>query len=79
MARVGKKKGEVTTLYCESCRWSTELPLSSTQDSVVVPCAHCSAPLYWHRCGSCGLCYAGGSQPSCPICDDDSLDDLPFD
>jgi hypothetical protein len=79
MARVGKKKGEVATLYCESCSWSTELPLASTRDSVVVPCAHCGAPLYWHRCGSCGLCYAGGSEPRCPICDDDSLDDLAFD
>ena len=76
---MAKKKGEVVTLYCERCTWSTELPLSQTEHSVVVPCSHCETPLYWHRCESCGLCYAGGQVPKCTICDDDSLDDVTFD
>jgi hypothetical protein len=68
---VAKKKGEVVTLYCERCTW--------TEQSVVVPCSHCAEPLYWHRCTTCGLCYAGASTPKCSICDDDSLDDVTFD
>jgi hypothetical protein len=79
LKRVAKKKGEVVTLYCERCTWSSELPLAQTEHSVVVPCSHCAEPLYWHRCEGCGLCYAGGSKPKCSICDDDSLDDITFD
>lgn len=76
---MAKKKGEVVTLYCERCTWSTELPLAQTEHSVVVPCSHCEQALYWHRCERCGLCYAGTSTPKCSICDDDSLDDVTFD
>jgi hypothetical protein len=79
LAAVKRKKGEVVTLYCDSCRWSTELPLARTEESIVIECAHCRAPLYWHRCPSCELCYAGTSVPKCPSCDDDSLDDVSFD
>lgn len=77
---MAKKKGEVVTLYCEHCTWSTELALARTEESLCVPCSHCHEPLYWHRCPSCELCYAGGQEPNCPICnEDDSLEEITFD
>jgi len=76
---VAKKKGEVVTLYCEGCSWSSELPMADTERSVTIPCAHCGAALHWHRCEGCGLGYVGGSEPTCPICSDSSLDDVSFD
>jgi len=74
--RVKRRKGEVITLYCSSCTWSTELPMADTERSCVVPCAHCGKPLYWHACEHCGLKYVGGAAPRCPLCDDSSLDGL---
>ena len=76
---VAKKKGEIITLYCEHCRWSTELPLVSTEQNVEIPCAHCGEHLYWHHCPACGLGYAGKRTPACPVCEDASLDDISFD
>lgn len=64
------------TLHCVRCNWGTELAMASTNASTVVPCAHCGEPLYWHCCAGCGLCYLGTATPSCPSCDDASLDEL---
>jgi hypothetical protein len=50
--------------------------LADTEASCVIQCAHCGSAIYWHRCEQCGLCYAGGEAPRCPICDDPSLDQL---
>jgi primosomal protein N' len=73
---VKRRKGEVVTLYCSSCSWSTELPLAETESSRVVSCTHCGKPIYWHACEQCGLKYVGNAMPECPICDDGSLDSL---
>jgi len=75
---VAKRKGEVVTLHCAHCRWSTELPMGDTQQSTVVPCAHCAKPLHWHRCEACGLCYLGEPTPRCPSCEEPSLDELEY-
>jgi len=53
--------------------------MADTERSVTIPCAHCGAALHWHRCEGCGLGYVGGSEPTCPICSDSSLDDVSFD
>jgi hypothetical protein len=75
--QVKRRKGEVITLYCSGCSWSTELAMADTETSRVVPCAHCGKSLYWHVCEQCGLKYVGAAEkPACPICDDDSLDSL---
>jgi hypothetical protein len=50
--------------------------MADTEESRVVPCAHCGKPLYWHSCAGCGLKYVGSEQPKCPICDDSALDEL---
>ena len=71
-----RKKGECVTLHCGRCGWGTELPMEQTASSTVIPCAHCSEPLFWHRCEGCGLCYLGNRTPGCPSCDDPSLDEL---
>jgi len=73
---VKKRKGESVTLHCERCGWGTELPMADTEHSTVVPCTHCQAPLHWHCCDTCGLCYLGAETPRCPSCDDPSLDEL---
>jgi hypothetical protein len=73
---MGRRKGEAVTLHCSHCTWGTELPLADTEASCVIQCAHCGSAIYWHRCEQCGLCYAGGEAPRCPICDDPSLDQL---
>jgi hypothetical protein len=73
---VKRKNGECVTLHCERCGWGTELPMQQTEQSTTVPCAHCAALLHWHRCAECGLCYLGAPAPSCPSCDDPSLDEL---
>jgi primosomal protein N' len=73
---VKKRKGEAITLYCSACSWSTDLPMAQAAESAVVPCAHCGQALYWHACARCGLRYAGTAEPTCPICDDASLDQL---
>lgn len=52
--------------------------MADTARSTVIACAHCSEPLHWHRCESCGLCYAGEATPRCPSCDDPSLDELEY-
>jgi hypothetical protein len=77
---VARKKGEVVTLYCTHCTWSTELALAAMQDSQVIACVHCSSPIYWHVCPTCGLKFVGQEAPHCPICDGDaSLEDVSFD
>lgn len=76
---MARKKGEVVTLYCEGCTWSSELPMAATEQSVTIPCAHCGKPLHWHRCAQCGLGYVGAAEPSCPICSDSTLDEVSFD
>lgn len=73
-----KKKGENVTLLCARCRWSTELAMSATEQSTIVPCAHCGEPLYWHCCATCGLRYMGEADPRCPSCEDPSLDELEY-
>jgi NAD-dependent SIR2 family protein deacetylase len=77
--RVRRRKGEVITLYCSQCTWSTELPMADTESSQVIPCSHCKALLYWHRCARCDLRYAGAAEPRCPICDDPGDGDLTLD
>lgn len=74
-----RKKGEAVKLHCSRCNWSTDVAMADTSSSQVFACAHCDAPIYWHACESCGLCYAGVEKPSCPVCDDTSLDDVSFD
>lgn len=76
MTRVRRKKGEVVTLRCARCTWSSELPLAETEHSTVIACVHCGEPIYWHCCATCGLCYVGEAAPQCPSCDDPSLDEL---
>lgn len=76
---MAKKKGEVVTLYCEACTWSSELPMTDTERSVTIPCVHCGASLHWHRCATCALGYVGGAEARCPICDDSELDEVSFD
>lgn len=66
---VKRRKGECITLHCAQCSWSTELPMADTDESQVVPCAHCKALLYWHCCASCGLKYVGSAEPCCALCD----------
>ncbi len=73
------EKGEAVKLHCARCTWSTEIPMADTDASQVIPCVHCAALLYWHRCATCALCYAGSEAPSCPVCDDLGLDDVSFD
>jgi hypothetical protein len=70
-----RRKGESVTLHCERCNWGTELAMQDIEHSTVVPCAHCGASLYWHRCDGCGLCYLGGPEPRCACCDDPALDE----
>jgi hypothetical protein len=70
-----RKKGEVVSLQCARCGWSNEVPLRDTVDSTVVACVHCGASIYWHRCGTCGLCYLGEATPACPLCDAPPLDE----
>jgi DNA-directed RNA polymerase subunit RPC12/RpoP len=72
-------KGEVVSLQCARCGWSNELPLRVTEQSAVIPCTHCAASIYWHRCEHCGLCYLGEATPACPSCDDSELDPIEFD
>jgi len=74
-----RKKGEAVKLYCARCTWSTDVAMADTATSTAVPCVHCAAMLYWHRCPTCSLCYAGAEAPSCPVCDDASLEDVGFD
>jgi hypothetical protein len=74
-----RRKGEAVKLYCEHCAWSTEISMAATEHSHVFTCEHCDTPMYWHRCPTCGLGYAGAAEPSCPSCDDASLDDIRFD
>lgn len=73
-----RKKGEVAILHCSNCHWSTDVPLDETAHSTVVPCVHCGASIYWHRCPECGLCYVGSEAPACPSCDDSAVDELDF-
>jgi hypothetical protein len=65
---MARRKAESVTLYCTHCTWGSELPLAETEESQVITCSHCGKPIYWHRCETCGLCYAGTEIPRCPIC-----------